>query len=248
MRKLIGILFLLSFLPVVAQENVIGEYMYIYHRDKSVERIDISDIDSITFTVPQIVYEAVDLGLSVKWAACNVGALSPWESGGYYAWGETEEKESYDWNTYKYCNGTQSYITKYCTNPSYGNVDGKTALEPEDDVAHVERGGSWRMPTTGEMSELMNKCTWTWTKLNGVSGYRITGPSGNSIFIPITGYRYGTAYNGSDVIGYFWSRDLIMGNEARTAYHMNYVSEGFNWSASLARSAGLPVRPVCEAE
>ena len=106
MRKLIGILFFLSFLPVVAQENVVGEYMYIYHRDKSVERIDISDIDSITFTVPQIVYEAVDLGLSVKWAACNVGAFSPWESGGYYAWGETEEKEIYDWNTYKYAIGT----------------------------------------------------------------------------------------------------------------------------------------------
>ena len=88
-------------------------------------------------------HEYVDLGFpsGLKWATCNVGANNPWEYGGYYAWGETEEKSNYDWSTYKWCNGSKDTMTKYCTDSSYGTVDNKTVLEPEDDVAHVKWGG-----------------------------------------------------------------------------------------------------------
>ena len=104
----------------------------------------------------------VDLGLSVKWATCNVGATTPEGYGNYYAWGETKPKSTYDWSTYKYCNGDRYSMTKYCTNSEYGIVDNKTTLELSDDAAHVNWGGSWRMPTKAEQDEL-NNCTWTWT-------------------------------------------------------------------------------------
>ena len=103
-------------------------------------------------------YEAVDLGLSVRWATCNVGANSPEEYGGYYAWGETEEKKDYNWDTYKWCKGSYNTFTKYCTNGSYGLIDNKIELDAEDDVAHVKLGGDWRMPTFDEIKELIEKC------------------------------------------------------------------------------------------
>ena len=107
-------------------------------------------------------HEYVDLGLpsGLKWATCNVDATTPEEYGGYYAWGETEEKENYCWNTYKWCNDSLSTLTKYCTDDSYGIiVDNKTILDPEDDVAHVKWGGSWRMPTIDEYKELIYNCS-----------------------------------------------------------------------------------------
>ena len=107
-------------------------------------------------------HEYVDLGLpsGLKWATCNVGAASPEEYGGYYAWGETEEKEYYSWGTYKYFyfDENRNYsITKYCTESDYGIVDDKIILEPEDDVAHVKWGGTWRMPTETDFDELCKK-------------------------------------------------------------------------------------------
>ena len=139
------------------------------------------------FSIP--VGEAIDLGLpsGTKWANMNVAASTPEEYGGYYAWGETEEKDNYSWSTYKWCRGSYDTQTKYCTDSSYGTVDNKTVLDPEDDVAHVKWGGTWRMPTLDEQKELLNKCTWNWTTQNGVNGYKGTGPNGNSIFLPAAG-------------------------------------------------------------
>src|SRR5574344_1874604 len=117
---------------------------------------------------------AVDLGLSVKWASCTVGASFPEEYGGYYAWGETEEKSDYSWSTYKYCNDSSST----CMNIG-SNISGT-----QYDVAHVKWGGSWRMPTHEEMQELYDKCTYKWITYNGVNGGKFTGPNGNSIFVP----------------------------------------------------------------
>ena len=189
---------------------------------------------------------AIDLGLSVKWASCNVGATAPEEYGGYYAWGETEEKSDYSWDTYKYCNSTSTLIlmTKYCTSVAYGTVDNKTTLEPTDDVATVKWGGNWRMPTGAEQDELRNSCTWEWTTLNGVNGYRVTGPNGNSIFLPAAGYRRDAEvyYRGSD--GYFWSSSL---NSSRSsdADYLYFTTGYYNWLDSR-RYVGLTVRPVCE--
>ncbi len=184
-------------------------------------------------------HEYVDLGLpsGIKWATCNVGANSPWEYGGYYAWGETEEKENYDWSTYKWCNGSSNTMTKYCT------VDGKTVLDPEDDVAHVKWGGSWRMPTLDELDELLDNCIWTWTTQNGVDGYKVTGSNGNSIFLPAAGYRDGSTLRSGGSYGHFWSSSLVEGHN-NSAYYLRFYSSGrYDWSV-VTRFDGFTVRPV----
>ena len=192
--------------------------------------------------------EAIDLGLSVKWASCNVGATQPWEYGGYYAWGETEEKSYYGWNTYKYYQPHYDLLTKYCTSSSKGTVDNKRTLEPTDDVATVKWGGAWRMPTLDEIKELTDNCKWIWTTLNGVNGCRVTGPNGNSIFLPAAGRSYGTADPTMEgMSGYYWSKSI---NDDDKAYHLGILNNIygnsllFSWS-SFGRPAGHSVRPVC---
>ena len=191
-------------------------------------------------------HEYVDLGLpsGIKWATCNVGATKPEEFGGYYAWGETEEKSNYDWSTYKWCSGSDDNMTKYCTDSDYGTVDNKTILDPEDDVAHVKWGGTWRMPTFDEQKELLNKCTWTWTTLNGVNGYKVIGPNGNSIFLPAAGYRFGANLNDSGSLALFWSSSLS------SLYSYGacclYFNSGFHDWGYDGRYYGHSVRPVSE--
>ena len=198
-----------------------------------------SDDDTPTMTTG----EAIDLGLSVKWASYNVGATAPEEYGGYYAWGETEEKSDYSWRNYKYCKGTNDTMTKYCTSSSDGTVDNKTTLEAGDDVASVKWGGNWRMPTTEEQQELINNCTWTWTTHNGVNGYRVTGPNGNSIFLPAAGYRYGSEAYDQGSSGYYWLSSLDS-YYSDYAFNLYFYSGYYNWF-SYYRCHGRTVRPVC---
>ncbi|MGN1156462.1 MAG: hypothetical protein ACI4TK_09820 [Agathobacter sp.] len=157
----------------------------------------------LSFTTTEIDYtptvgEIVDLGLSVKWASCNVGASSPEEFGGYYAWGETEEKDYYDYETYKWCEGTWNSYTKYGNDSSYGIVDNKMTLDLSDDVAHIKLGKKWRIPTVSELHELYTKCTRKWIKVhytyNGsnygsVVGMLFVGPNGNRIILPTGGEK-----------------------------------------------------------
>lgn len=186
------------------------------------------------------VAEAVDLGLSVKWASFNVGATKPEEYGGYYAWGETEEKEEYSWEKYNWCKGTNTSIFKYCTNSSYGTVDNKTILDPEDDVAHVKWGGTWRMPTQAEIQELVEKCTWTWTE----TGYIVSASNGNSIFLPAAGYRGGTGFYDRGSGGNYWSATLLE-NYSRNAYGLSFGGGDSDWGHD-SRNYGHTVRPVTE--
>jgi len=123
--------------------------------------------------------ECADLGLSVKWATCNVGANNPEDYGGYYAWGETDEKDSYSWNTYKYCSGSSST----CINL------GDNICGTQYDVAQTVFGSSWTLPTKEEMDELRTKCDWVWTTKNGINGYKVFGDNGNYIFLPAAGYK-----------------------------------------------------------
>lgn len=187
----------------------------------------------------------IDLGLpsGTKWACCNVGASSPEEYGGYYVWGETEEKSYYDCSTYKYCKGSCDIMTKYCTNSSCGIVDGKIVLDSEDDVAHVKWGGSWRMPTYEEIAELLDNCTCTWTVQNGVNGYLVTSKSnGNSIFLPAAGYRWFEDVNDSGSYGYYWSASL---DESSSYYAYNlYFDSGYRGRHDTGRYNGFSVRPV----
>ncbi len=190
-------------------------------------------------------HEYVDLGLSVKWATCNVGASKPEEYGNHYAWGETSTKEDYSRSTYKWCNGSYDKITKYCSNSSYGRVDNKRKLELSDDVARKQWGSTWRLPTKAEFDELCNKnnCTWTWTTQNGISGYKVTSKkNGNSIFLPAAGLRDGTSLNYQGAYGYYWSSTPRESN-SKYAFGLIFVSgsHGTNW---LSRNSGRSVRPV----
>ena len=189
-------------------------------------------------------HEYVDLGLpsGLKWATCNVGATKPEEYGGYYAWGETEEKDDYSWSTYKWCNGSENSLTKYCTDSSYGTVDNKTVLDPEDDVAHVKWGGTWRMPTRAEQDELRENCTWQWITQDGVSGYKVTGPNGNSIFLPAAGCRLGVGGYNRGSFGDFWSGSLAS-NSSNSACGLYFDSGDRDWDRST-RCNGRSVRPV----
>ena len=220
MKKIITLFGLILCMFATAQENV--EYMYIHRNKNIVDSIAVNEIDSVTFAIPNAVlpdvpeipsqtYEAVDLGLpsGIKWATCNVGATAPEEYGCYYAWGETEEKPNYEWSTYIHCNGSNSTITKYCNKSNFGTVDENEVLVPEDDAAHVNWGGSWRMPKKEEQDELRDNCTWVWTSVNGVNGYKVTGTNGNSIFLPAAGYRVGKDISENGKNGYYWSSTMF---------------------------------------
>ena len=201
---------------------------------------------------------AVDLGLSVYWATTNIGASNPEDYGDYYAWGETDpyyssqspltwkngKSAGYDRASYKWCNGSLSTLTKYNTQSSYGTVDNKTVLDQEDDVASVKLGGKWRMPTDAEWTELLTKCTWTWTTQNGVNGRKVTGPNGKSIFLPAAGYRGETYLSDAGSFGVYWSSSLY----TVTPYYARRVF--FNSDDAIRegdyRYGGFSVRPVSE--
>ena len=189
---------------------------------------------------------AIDLGLSVMWACCNVGASKPEEYGGQYAWGETEEKTSYDWDTYKYSTGSISY-TKYNTLPFFGTVDNKTVLEPSDDVAQTKWGNSWRMPTIDEFDELYSNCDSEWTTLNGVYGMKFTSRrNGNSIFLPAAGNHFYDELLNVGSGGYYWSSSLNT-DRPYGAHGMSFDSfHGVFTSLNYGRADGYSVRPVLE--
>ena len=194
--------------------------------------------------------KAVDLGLSVKWASCNVGATSPEDYGGYYAWGETVvRKLEYSWLTYKVCTSSDGYynakFSKYNTSSSHGHVDNKTILELSDDVAHMKWGGSWRMPTDEEWTELRTKCTWTRTTHNGKNGFMVTSKTnGNSIFLPTAGLRIFTDLDGAGSHGCYWSSSLNTDapeNALRVVFYDDHIARD-----SDSRYLGQSVRPVSE--
>lgn len=187
-------------------------------------------------------HEWVDLGLSVKWATCNVGAEFPEDYGGYYAWGETEGKSIYSWPTYKH--GRYTSMAKYCTNSRYGTVDGKNTLDSEDDAATASWGSPWRMPTLDEMKELIDDCTWSWITQNGVNGYRVIGPNGNSIFLPASGFRRDTEVYNCGSRGEYWLSTLDE-DVCHYAYSLNFRSGSHDLSY-FYRSIGHTVRPVTE--
>lgn len=196
-------------------------------------------------------YDYIEMGLSVRWATMNIGAVNPEDYGDFFAWGETESKSYYDWSTYKWCDGTSSYMTKYSTGRGSGAGDNKTTLEPEDDVAHVKWGGDWRIPTKAEIDELRRKCDWTPKTVNGVEGFLVTsnvsGYKDRSIFLPTAGYRYESNLINAGVQGYYWSSSI--GTDEKQGQfdaHCLYFSSNGNRGYICYRYNGFPVRPVCK--
>ena len=143
--------------------------------------------------------EYVDLGLSVKWATCNIGATSPEEYGDYFAWGETSTKSDYS------SSNCPTYGLSKSQLQSQGYIDSEGNLTSQYDAATANWGGDWRMPTEAEQEELLNNCTWTWTTQNGVNGYKVEGPNGNSIFLPAAGYLDGSSLSYAGSGGGYWS-------------------------------------------
>lgn len=203
---------------------------------------------------------AVDLGLpsGLKWASCNVGANAVWEYGDYYAWGETEpyyssknpltwkegKSDGYNWVSYKLCKGSSSTLIKYNTNILCGTVDNKSFLDPAYDAAQIKWGGNWRMPTDSEWTELKTECNWTWTTQNGVNGRLVTGPNGNSIFLPAAGDRVNTGLYSTGSYGGYWSSSLNTVSPYY-AWYM-YFNSGSADRGYDNRCYGFSVRPVTE--
>ena len=174
----------------------------------------------VTVTQPISNHEWVDLGLpsGTLWATCNVGANTPEEYGDYFAWGEVEPKDYYGEYNYKWwyhlSPGSGVFFTKYYTSDdsSHGIVDNKTELDPEDDAAYVNWGPLWRMPTFEQQQELIDNCTSTWTQMNGVNGYLLTGPNGNSLFLPAAGLYNNESLKDVGLWGTYWLRNLYKGS------------------------------------
>ena len=172
------------------------------------------------------VHGYVDLGLSVKWATCNVGATSPEDFGHYFAWGETSPKDE--------------YTEDNCS--TYGKQMSDIAGDAQYDAATANWGGDWRMPTYSEQEELLNNCTWTWTTQNGVNGYNVEGPNGNSIFLPAAGYRYGSSLDYAGSAGSYWSSTPY----DYYAYSLDFNSGGQGMYDGDSRLIGRSLRPVVE--
>lgn len=196
--------------------------------------------------------EAVDLGLSVKWASCNLGASQPFESGSYYAWGEVAPKDHYEWETYKHCNKSEKAITKYYPEDKQFVNDGcffdnKAKLDKADDAASKNLGGKWRMPTKEEFKELKEKCQWQWLSGNGRNGYIVKGPNGNSIFLPAAGDGYKKRHPSmyGHVYGYYWSSSLDASSPAY-ACDLQFNSSSVYDYFTDSRFYGHCVRPVAD--
>lgn len=198
-------------------------------------------------------HEYVDLGLpsGTLWATCNVGASKSEDYGDYFAWGDPvghdEEANKgnyyYQWKYYKWCNGDYRSMTKYCVNSDYGTVDNKMTLDPEDDAASVNWGGDWRMPSETEYNELVESCTWTWTTINDVNGYKVSGSNGNWIFLPAAGYRYDAEKEAIGYYGRYWANSFST-SYGSYAYNLSFIDSYTDVNPKGDRCYGYSVRPV----
>lgn len=204
--------------------------------------------------------QPVDLGLSVKWASCNVGANEPYETGTLFAWGETAPKTIYSFSNYRWGSsngwGGWSGLTKYNTKSERGPIDGKQILDDTDDAATVQCGPKWRTPSWPEREELLTKCRWEWKTVHGVPGYEVTSSSnGNSIFLPATGYMSEGNYYRAKEMGFYWTSALAS-DYPTLAYYLSFSeteilpnvhSSSYDMSRPQnqeSRHYGFAVRPV----
>lgn len=180
-------------------------------------------------------HKFIDLGLpsGLLWAECNVGAATPEDAGYYYAWGETEPKNHYVIENYKFAD--RYSITKYNTS------DTKVTLEATDDVATVKWGKRCHIPTVAEMKELYRYCYWTRTNSNNVAGFTVTGPNGKSIFLPLAGQKSSTLELKGQA-GYYWSSSTY--DDTGTQILMIGIGVPISVGGGFARVMGISVRPV----
>lgn len=213
-------------------------YMNIRKSDGTKAQYSVSEVDSVWFSPAP---SSVDLGLSVKWATFNIGASAPEDAGDYFAWGEVEPRafDTYTEANYRWYDGVRSIVTKY------NGTDNKKTLDPDDDVAHVLWGGTWRMPTRDEFKELMDadKCEWTW-KGNGYEvKSKVEGFAGNKIFLPAAGEISSSGVGAVGEQGHYYSSTLADGDNS-AAYGVMLLSM-MKMEYTIIRSDGRTIRPVC---
>lgn len=173
---------ILSIILVAFAANLSAQMVNVHFKNGQQIQYPASNVDYVDFSLkaadPTVsAGQVVDLGLSIFWASCNLGAESPEEYGDYYAWGETKPKSGYSKDNYSY----------YDSNTSQYIEIGENIEGTQYDAATVNLGSDWRMPTRTECQELVDNCTWEWTQINGINGYKVTGKNGNSIFMPAAG-------------------------------------------------------------
>lgn len=188
-------------------------------------------------------HDWVDLGLpsGIKWAICNVGAALPSDYGNYYAWGEVTPKSKYNWNNCFDCYDSDG--NKW----GHYKKGGITQITPTSgfDTARENWGASWRMPTVAELNELVKECKWIWSKKDGRDGYEVTGPNGNSIFLPAAGNRHDNVFNMEGEIGFYWSNTLGSSDD-KVANYLNMYNTYFWIHDGGCRYFGMSVRPVTD--
>lgn len=216
----------------------------IYTKD-SISKMPLLEVDSIGFVKKEGFYTScpdhnhphmIDLGLpsGTLWACCNVGASAPEEYGNYYAWGETQPKSVYDWDTYQFYNSNTGYV----------NI-GSDIAGTSYDAATANWGAPWRMPSSAHIKELLNNTTSTWTYENGVRGWKFTGSNGGTVFLPAAGRRWVSGLYFAGSYGYCWSSTLDESDESDPGYaYYLYFSPGDAYWHRYYRLYGLSVRPV----
>jgi len=241
---LLVILFAIEASFSVSAQNV----MVVETKDNVIRKVNMNSIHQLIFTDANEkpvcpVAEAIDLGLAsgTKWASWNVGASAPEEFGGYYSWGDTEEKDFYDWSTYNFFILDEDH--------SYCNNIGDDIAGTEYDVAHVKWGNGWSMPTMNQIVELMQTCKdYTYTTQNGVYGLLITGYNDASIFLPAAGYKWDFFVEFEGEYGFYWSSTNYKDDEYYTSAEQLLFTSGpwyYNpFQSDGARYAGQPVRAV----
>jgi len=227
-----------------AEATYYNVYIAIGSNASNVEGIQFINVTGTGVEPESYSAEYVDLGLTVLWANCNLGAKVKEGSGYSYRWGESDvNKAANGWANYKWCKGTDHTLTKYCSDSKYGYngfTDNKTVLEPADDAAYCHLGNQWHTPTDAEWTELREQCTWEKTSINGVTGYiissKIPGYTSKWIFLPTERTEY-------------WSSTL-----ATPDPNYSEVNPSFSWCISITKTAvyrsqsdrigAYPIRPV----
>lgn len=179
--------------------------------------------------------KVVDMGLSVKWASCNLGANRSEQAGEYYAWGEVATKTDYTANN----SDTYSYALSELRSKKV--IDSKNELLPSKDVATLKMGKAWRMPTKEEAEELVKKCQWEWGLKNGARGYKVTGPNGQYIFLPAKGYFFGAQIYDVEETGNYWTSTGY--DNGNFSYTLDFSKKRQKVNSS-GRSGGRCIRAV----
>lgn len=239
---------LFSLMALVCCMGIDAQVVKLMKDGNVVATYNASQVDDVLF-VEEDTHEYVDLNLpsGVKWATCNVGAATPEDFGLYFAWGETtgytNHDHSYSWANYKWTIDSSTTLIKYNPNTTSGTVDNRAVLDLIDDAANVFWGGSWRIPSQTEWTELKEQCDWTWDDTK--KGYKVASKTNAErfIFLPAAGYYEGNNPSYSNVNAYYWSSTLNTSNPVE-AYSCCIENNNIKWMSNSWRYYGQTVRPV----